>query len=140
MTDLIVKASQLIPLDTALGPVLSLTPPPSPKGRYALAKAANAVGPAVQTFREQHVALLQLHAKKDAEGKPVMQQFADGRQQYDIADMEAFSVDFAAIQDEPIVLAGVRMITHAELGSCPITAAQEAVLIATGLLEDMEPA
>ena len=37
-----------------------------------------------------------------------------------------------------VELTGCRMITHAELGDCPITAAHEATLLGV-LIEDKEP-
>lgn len=137
------KAKLLLSLDMALAGVLKLSPPATPKGRYALAKAAKALGPAVQTYNEQKLALLTEHAKRDDKGQPITQT-VDQTVSFD------FGLGFGAVtpdvttaleelNDEDVSLPGVRMISHAELGECPITGEQEAVLLGV-LLIDEEPA
>lgn len=136
-----IKAHQLLSLDVALAGVLKLSPPPTPKGRYALAKAAKALGPAVQTYNEQKLALLQEHAKQE-DGKPVTR--LDGQtitfdfgQGFGVVTPEVTAA-LGELNDEDVSLPGVRMISHAELGECPITAEQEMVLLGV-LLIDAEP-
>lgn len=137
----IVKASQLSALDQALGGIFTLSPPPTIKGRYALAKAAKAIGPAHQTYQEQKLALLQDHAvKKD--GKPVFEQrentlLFDFGHGIGVTTPEV-NAALKELNDEDISLPGVRMITHAELGDCPITVQQEAALLGV-LLTDEAP-
>lgn len=142
ISHVIVKASQLTVLDITLGGIFPLSPPLTPKGRYALAKAAKVIGPAHQTYQEQKVALLELHAVK-VDGKAVTESLPNGQTRYDLGagfgkTTPAFDADFKAINDEDIPLPGVRMITHAELGDCPITLQQEAALLGV-LLVDEEP-
>jgi hypothetical protein len=137
---LTIKANQLAALDTALAGVFPLSPPPAPRGRYALAKAAKIIGAARQTFNEQHVALLTVHAVKDDAGQPVPRDGTpEGSFSPKIADMDAFTKAFAELGDEVIELTGCRMISHAELGDCPITVQQETALLGV-LLTDEEPA
>lgn len=139
---LVVKAHQIPTLDMVLAGIFPLTPPLTPKGRYALAKAAKIIGPAHQTYLEQKVALLVQHAVK-VDGKPVTQQLPNGATQYDLGKgfgvtTPEFDADLKAMNDEDIPLVGCRMITHAELGECPITLQQETALLGV-LLVDAEP-
>ncbi len=138
-----VKASQLPALDFALGGLFSLTPPMTAVGRYALARATKLVGPATQEFRAQHQALLVKHAIKNEDGSPVSRDLGNGLTQYDMGagwgkTTPAFDAEFKAIGDENIVLTGCRMISHKELGDCPITLAQEVALLGV-LLTDESP-
>lgn len=112
-----------------------LSPPPSPKGRYVLAKATEAVLSALKPYEKARKGLLDEHAEKDAAGKKVGK---PGTVQ--IKDVEAFNKDLEPMLDEDVTLAGLRQITRDELGPCPITAFQERILIAVGLLPDTEPA
>lgn len=142
-----IPASQLPAVDLALGGLFPLQPPPTPKGRYALAKVANVVGPAHQTYQEQKNALLLKHAVRDAEDKPITRETTLNGQpatQYDLGAgfgnvTPAYLADLKDLNEEPITLTGCRRITHAELGACPITVQMETALIAAGLLEDSEP-
>jgi len=139
-----IKASQLAALDLALGGMFSLTPPPTAVGRYALSRAAKVVGPAAQTFRAEHQALLLKHALKGEDRiTPISRDLGNGLTQYDLGagfgkTTPAFDAEFKAICDEPIVLTGCRMISHKELGDCPITLAQETALLGV-LLTDEPP-
>ncbi len=140
-----VKASLVPALDVALGGIFPLSPPPTPKGRYALSRAAKVVGPAHQLYQEQKLALLNEHAIK-VDGKPVTQTIQTATGQATQFDMgrgfgvvtEAFTAALKELNDEDIPLTGCRMITHAELGACPITVAQETALLGI-LLIDAEP-
>ncbi len=143
ITHVSVKASQLPVLDAALGGLFSLTPPPTAIGRYALARAAKVVGPAAQEFRAQHQALLVKYATKNEDGTPMTRDVGNGMMQYDLGagfgkTTPEFDAEFRAISDEEIVLTGCRMVSHKELGDCPITLAQEVALLGV-LLTDTEP-
>ncbi len=138
-----IKANQLVVLDAVLGGIFPLSPPPTALGRYALSRAAKVVGPAAQAFRAEHQALLVKHALKNPDGSPVAKDLGNGMTQYDLGagfgkTTPEFDADFKAIGDEDIVLTGCRMITHAELGQCPITVAQETALLGV-LLQDEPP-
>lgn len=148
MPDITIKAGRVLDLDLALNGgivlggaalgVLQLSPPPTPKGRYALSKVATPIVGHAEKYRENHTALLEKHARKDKDGKPVKDAIPGGFK-YDLTDQAAFNAEKKEMDEEPIVLSGVRQITHAELGVCPITGAHERVLIELGLLEDKEP-
>lgn len=147
ITHLTVKAGKIALLDAVLGGIFPLEPPPTPKGRYALSKVAGHTGPASVQFQKERLALLEKHAKKGDDGKPVSEvvQTAQGPgMRFDMGrglgvETPEYRAELATIEDEDILLVGCRMITHAELGKCPITVQQERVLIDTGLLEDKEP-
>lgn len=107
-----------------------LSPPPAPKGRYVLAKATDAVLSALKPYEKARLGLVEQHADKTVKSAPGTVQ---------IKDVAAFNADLEPMLDEPLTLAGVRQITRAELGPCPITTFQERVLVKCGLLEDKEP-
>ena len=136
MADLIVKASQLNVLATALAEMAPLTPPPTPKGRYVLAKAIPLATKAAEAHGVALKAFLDGAVTQDEDGKPIYK--VNGNQMtFDVkAEHQAAYVE---IQNEDVTLAGVRQLTRAELGDCPITVQQEMVLIACGLLQDEEP-
>lgn len=144
MPEIVVKSVLIQELAGALAGVEILSPPPTPKGRYAIGKASDAAQPAAQRYTKERAALLEKHAKRDEKGAAVRQRFGDNGFQYDLgrgfgATTPEFDAELDAMNDEDVVLSGCRMITHAELGACPITAAQERVLIKAGLLDDKEP-
>lgn len=137
-----VKAASIVEVANVLAAVEQLSPPPLPKGRYALGKSAKAaLGPA-QFHLDKTQELRVEHAKKDGGGKPVTTDITINGQpakKYEMVDEAAFNAALKAIGEEEVTLEGCRMITHAELGACPITAYQERVLIDAGLLDDKEP-
>ncbi len=143
MSDTTIKAAQLETLNTALLGVFPLTPPPTPKGRYFLSTAAGIIGPSTTTYQQNKQALIEKWAKRDDEGKliSVVNTDALGRKvaTFPLTDAVAFAAELKEIDDIDIVLTGVRVITHAELGACPITVAQETALRGI-LLEAVEPA
>lgn len=112
-----------------------LTPPPSPKGRYVVAKAVDSVMSALKTYDKARAGLVDQYVEKDDKGVPV----AAGPGQVKLRDAVGFNRDIESVLDEPVTLAGLRQITRAELGACPITAFQERVLVKCGLLSDQEP-
>lgn len=118
--------------------ILKLSPPPTVKGRYALAKAVLALEPHVKLLVQQTTELAKRHAVTDAAGVPVVKH-EEGRSSYRLKDAAAYRNEYEAMIEEEIELHGVRQITHAELGDCPITAEQESLLLLAGLLEDKEP-
>lgn len=119
--------------------ILSLTPPPAPKGRYAFGRQAEKIEREIQGWEKARIALNERHCRRDADGKPVMIDVPGG-QKYDLGDnLVAFNTELEQMGEEPITLTGVRMVLHAELGDCPLTVQQERVLITAGLLDDKEP-
>lgn len=111
-----------------------LSPPMTPKGRYALAKATTAVTTALKPYEKARGELVEQHAEK-VDGKNVTP--APG--QVKLRDVVAFNKDLEPMLDEDLTLSGVRQITRDELGACPITAFHERILLAAGLLPDVEP-
>lgn len=138
------KAALIEDVAETLELIAALEPPATTKGRYALAKALDAALPARDRYRKEKFGLLTRHAKRDERGQPITQTVGGMTIQFDFG--QGFNVvtpevaeALAELNDEDVILPGVRMITHAELGACPITAGQERVLIRAGLLEDKEP-
>ena len=119
--------------------ILDLKPPPAPKGRYVLAKAAKAAAAETPTYQESVFEVLKEHATRDEQNEPIITVSDAGSVSVVPQDAEALNKALEELGEEEIVLAGVRMLTHAELGDCPITARQERLLIEVGLLEDKEP-
>jgi hypothetical protein len=142
VSDITITTAQLKALAPALAGILQLSPPPTAKGRYALAKAGAKVDPAYKLFGEQDSALAARVAVKDKDGNPIIRDMGNGLAGFDVRPdaKEEYQAEMKALLEEEVVLSGVRQITHAELGACPITAQQEMVLIDCGLLEDKEPA
>lgn len=142
MADITITTEQLADLAPVLTEVLDLTPPPTAKGRYALAKVGAKVDPAFKVFAEQDAALAKRVATTDEKGAPVMTALPGGQVHFNVRPemQDEYTAERKAILAEPVVLTGVRQITHAELGACPITARHEMILIECGLLEDKEPA
>lgn len=139
MPTVTVKAGRLRNIAEALEAALTLTPPPTPKGRYALAKAAQAIKPAVATLQAEQMRHINEHATKNEKGEPDIKPTPNGHGiLFKLADAPAYEKAIKDLFDEDIELAGIRQITHAELGDCPITAAQEAELLGV-LIEDKEP-
>lgn len=142
MPDLVLKAGLVSSTADTLSRVTEL-PGMTIKGRYAMAKALDAIGPAATRYQKEKLALLKAHAKKDEHDIPITQTVGNVMS-FDFG--EGFSIvppdvqaELDEMNDEDVTLSGVRQITHAELNACPITAAQESVLIKAGLLEDKEP-
>jgi hypothetical protein len=142
MAELTIIAKQLEVLSTTLLELESLTPPPTPKGRYVLAKIATKVTTEYEIFKKSFKKFLDEMVTTDEEGKP----------KYDVGPtpnsvmfttkpdkIAEYTEGLDAMLSEPAVLTGTRAITHAELGACPITIGQEKVLIACGILIDEEP-
>lgn len=127
--------------------VLPLLGPATPKGRYALTRAADAVAAAAFAYNKQHVAQLEIHAKKDGDGRAITQSLEtpQGRvTQYDFGagfgvTTPEFEAAMAELNDEDITLPGVRQTLMAELKDAPLTGVHLSVLIKCGLLEDKEP-
>lgn len=142
MPDITLTTDQLIELAPVLSEIEHLSPPPTAKGRYALAKAAAKVGPAFKLYAEQEQKLVARVAVKDKDGNPALQDMGNGKAHFEIAPefRDEYVKEMAELKSEPVVLEGVRAVTHAELGACPLTVAHERILIAAGLLEDQAPA
>lgn len=141
MPEVTITTEQALELRVALlgAPALPgievLSPPPSPKGRYALAKASAALVAALKPFAGEEESLADRHCERDDKGNRVA---APGGG-FKLKAGTSYHAERRELLDEEVTLAGVRQITRSELGDCPITAFHERILIATGLLEDREP-
>lgn len=139
MSDLHLVTGQLADAAACLQQIEPLTPPPTPKGRYVLAKASEKIAAEAASFGKRFKAFLDGAVTKDDEGKPI---YATGAApgQMTFTVLAEHTDAYTEINAEPVVISGLRQITRAELGACPITIQQERVLVAIGLLEDAEPA
>ena len=135
MPDPIISSKLLAELAPVLTDIEKLSPPPKAKGRYALAKVSAIAGPAFTILSTQQMALATRLGTdhKQAENGGVTFSIPTDRR-------EEWATESAALLEETVTLTGCRMITNAELGECPLTIQQVRVLIACGLLEDVEPA
>lgn len=142
MSDLTVTASQIAALHATLSAVERLSPPPTPKGRYVLSRASERVVAEAALIEKATMGLVRLCATVDDQNEPILTPDGEGRVSFSLRPEKVVEYQDAlgGLMAESVVLAGVRQITHAELGECPITVEQERVLIAAGLLEDCEPA
>lgn len=140
MAELILPGDKVLPVAAALERVLAVTPPPTPKGRYALAKGADALAGPAKRFATEDLRLLTEYAARNPDGTAAVVAQGDGtvRATLDPARRAEFEAARADLYSEPVVLTGVRAITHAELGACPITGADERTLLGL-FLEDQEP-
>lgn len=142
MPDLTLTTGQLAALHPVLIALDTLTPPPTPKGRYVLSKAATQVAAEHTAYQKVVLEFLKTVVTRDEKDEPIFTPTDAGGVSFTIAPekLADYQSGIAGLADEPVTLTGVRQITHAELGACPITVEQERVLIAAGLLEDAEPA
>lgn len=134
MPDLIVTAAQLVALEPVLVALSQMTPPPSPKGRYVLAKASAAVALATPAIHKRVFDLIAEMSDSQTPGD-------DGQVTFSIpADKQpAYHAKLAELESDTVTLAGVRPITQDELGACEVTIEMTRILILAGLLEDIEP-
>ena len=143
MPDLTIPMDLFVVLAPALVEINTLKPPPSPKGRYVLQKALDLSEKPLAEVQKAEQALIRRGAVKDdtgnvlytPTGKPGELRFEWMPELHEECEAER-----AALMAALVTLTGLRAITHAELGACPITGAQERLLIKVGLLEDAEPA
>src|ERR1043165_6698058 len=143
MPDLTKPTDKILGLANAFAGIGTLSPPPTPKGRYVWARALPQIQHAAAIYYGEERKLIEEHGKRDDAGKLVVRDIVlpngEKGQSYDLKDAPAFNAAKQSLLDEPVTLTGVRPITRAELGACPITVQQEAWLVAGGLLEDTEP-
>lgn len=137
MADLMIAKKHLNALATALNAMGSLTPPPSAKGRWVIVKAIPKVTAKAQEYAADLKKWLDSVVTQDDSGAPLYAMHAE-TMRFEFKD-QADAAHFAEIQDETVTLDGVRQLTRAELGDCPITVAQEYMLVESGFLEDSEP-
>lgn len=137
MADFTIRADQLHRLATTLGEMAPLTPPPSPKGRYVVAKALPVVTKAAEAHSAALKAFLDGAVTQDADGQP---QYTQAGALLTFEIRPEHQAAYAELQAEMVPLAGVRQLLRAELGDCPVTIQQELALVACGFLEDAEPA
>jgi|ERR1035437_1666699 hypothetical protein len=132
MPELTITTEQLSRLTPALAAMAPLTPPPSAVGRYAIIKATIKAEGAFQAFVKAEAELTTRCAVPGS-----LKDVGNGRATFSVKPelTEEYATQRAALLAEPITLTGVRAITRAELGDCPITIQQDRVLVECGLLE-----
>ncbi len=131
------QALALYPVLIGIGP---LTPPPTPKGRYVLGKATTGITGPASAAEKEGMDRARLVATRDDQDQPILKVTPRGVT-FDVQPSlrDEYAKDVAEWEAKPVVLTGVRQITRAELGECPITVEMELVLVECGLLEDTEP-
>jgi hypothetical protein len=132
MPDLSLTTEQLTRLAPVLAALAPLSPPPSANGRYAIIRATEKAESAIKPFATAEAEMMNRYAVPGS-----IKQVGSGRVTFDIAaDKQVeYVTERTAMLAEPITLTGVRAITRAELGECPITIQQDRVLVECGLLE-----
>lgn len=123
------QLARLAPVLAALGP---LTPPPSAVGRYAIIKATTKAEVAFAAFAKAESELTNRCAVPGS-----LKDVGNGQATFTVKPelTEEYATQRTALLAEPVTLTGVRAITRAELGECPITINQDRVLVECGLLE-----
>ncbi len=132
MPDLTLTTEQITRLSPVLSALAPLSPPPSANGRYAFIRATEKAESAIKPFATAEAEMMNRYAVPGT-----IKQAVPGRVTFDItAEKQVeYAAQRAAMLAEPITLTGVRAITRAELGECPITIQQDRVLVECGLLE-----
>lgn len=132
MPDLTITTEQLSRLAPALSALAPLSPPPSAAGRYAAIRATTKAETAFAAYAK---AANELTVRCAVPG--TLKDVGGGRASFTVKPelVETYAAESAALMAEPITLTGVRAITRAELGECPITIQQDRVLVECGLLE-----
>lgn len=142
MPDITFPARRLRDLSMAVGSVFTLQPPPTPKGRYYFAKVAEAIAREVPLYEKSLIETMRDHAEKDASGEPKLTQEQTPTgvlvKAEKIVDLAAYQKAVADLESATVTLAGLRPITHAELGSCPIPVGAYGAMLGT-IIEDKEP-
>ncbi len=131
MPDLTITTEQL----TRLAPVAAAVQPmafPTATARYVVIRFSEKIEAAIKPFAEAESGMMTKYAVPGS-----IKQTAAGRVTYEIAtERQAdYNAERATLMAEPITLTGVRALTRAELGECPITVQQDRVLVECGLLE-----
>jgi hypothetical protein len=138
ITDLTLTTKRVLELEIALIEIEGAPIPPTPKGRYALAKASDKVVAVAERFRKEQKKLLEEHARKDEKGKPIKTKLGNERVKYDLVDEDAYTEAESTLFDEEVKLTGIRPVTHEELGSCPLSVRAMRLLLGV-LIVDEEP-
>lgn len=138
MADLMMAKKHLNAVATALDGMGTLTPPPTSKGRWLIVKALPKMVAEAQAYSAELKKWLDTVVTKDEGGNPIYGT-ANGQVTFNFQSPED-AAHFAEIQNEQVTLTGLRPLTRVELGECPITVAQEFLLVESGFLEDSEPA
>jgi hypothetical protein len=123
-TGLSIPAGMLPDLNAGLALIFPLQPPPPARGKYWIAKIAQAVATELPLYRQEKYELLRKHAPKDDKNEPMLRStvLPNGQTRIDIdpVDRAAFTAEDASLGATPIVVPGVPQLTHADLGDCPI--------------------
>lgn len=135
------KAGLLPQIHADLLQVFPLQPPPPARGKYLLAKFAQFVANELPLYNAHKLDLLRKHAPKDATGQPILTTTDLGNGQsvmsIDPVDRAAFNAEDAALF-HTIHTVNLPMLTHADLGNCPIPQGAYTRLLGV-LIEDKLP-
>jgi len=86
------------------------------KSAYAFTKIRRKVAEALKDVNEAREQLLIKHTDKDADGKPLTRDAANGQKEYAVTDMQAYQSEFQALLEESVELTGCRKVTLEEMG------------------------
>lgn len=139
MSDVTISTDVLLRIEGALLAIESLTPTPPSKTGYALAKWATKVEEASLVYRKRLKKLYEAAADKDDKGRAKYEDLGHNRVKYAIGDVHAVALEEEQMLTEEVTLAGLRPITLAELGTCPVGHGVIKVLLGTVII-DAEPA
>lgn len=142
MADLSFPAFKLPAIAEALGALHDLQPPLGVKAKYVVGRAAPKIAAEAQTYMNQKLDLMRKHAPRDEKNEPILvvTEIAPGKQSFQVTpvDPAAYKAEADALDNEVIPIPGSRMITHAEVGACPIPQGAYNVLLGT-VIVDEEP-
>lgn len=133
MADLTITTEQLTrlyPVYQAMG-ALTL---PTANGRYVVIRASEKVEAAIKP-----VAIAESELTQRCQVPGSARTLPNGQQAFTVKPelAEEHATQRAALLAEPVTLSGVRALTRAELGECPITVAMDRALVECHLLEPM---
>lgn len=124
--------------------IFTLQPPPAPRGKYWLAKISQFLSAEIPHYQQEKLDLLRKHAAKDDKGEPVLRVVDKGNGQQEInidpVDRAAFVKDDGELYNTPVTIPGVPMLSHADLGDCPIPQGAYTRLLGTVILDEGPPA
>lgn len=132
--------ARLLPaLYSAVQSTFSLQPPMTPRGKYLLAKIATGIAAELPHYQQQKFELLQKHAAKDEENAPILRVTDKGNGQSEVAcdpvDKAAFNAEDANLGSTPVTLPGLSLLTHRDIGDCPIPQGPYSIMLGV-LIED----
>lgn len=137
-----IKAGMLPQIHADLLQVFPLQPPPEARGKYLLAKFAQFVANELPDYNAQKLDLLRKHAPKDEKNEPILKITDMGGGQTAVAidpvDPAAFAAEDLALFNT-VHTVNLPMLTHADLGKCPIPQGVYTRLLGVLIKDELPP-